>query len=507
MTPSDDVASAHKASPSRSARRLWLYGAGMLIPELYFVLRYPLPGNVRLSDLGHMSGYGVAGFTCFLGGVGLLFVLYVLALREVRRLAVRTALPAVFGCAVVLSLVMAWMYPVTAIDVFFHVVWSHLFTTYGSNPIAVWPMDFASDPLIHRFAGGGWAGHSSPYGPLWHLLVAPITLFSGDRVGLALVGFKTLAVISLLAGGWVIYCTLAVSRPNDAATGALFFLWNPLVLWEIAGNGHNDATMILPLLLAFLAWVRRRDSWVIPLLVTSALIKYSTVLLVPVAAIALWRRAGSWSARLRLLLSSAALSALIVLVALYPFYDLYSIRLSIEDTGNIFLVSPANMVVGLLKYRYDPQEVRHWTKLIGVAILLATLACQSIAVWKRPSHLPRAAFEVFFVFLLAVTWYFQGWYTTWPLAIAALLPWGWPAWRMVAWTAGSMAAYAVFIWVRAWWVPDGTVLLRYGIATIFAAALLLTLAEVVSHLASRGRRLNDAASGALDDPRLNPDYP
>ncbi len=94
--------------------------------------------------------------------------------------------------------------------------------------------------------------------------------------------------------GWVIAQALTATRPADAASGALYYLWNPLVLWEGAGNGHDDVVMCLPVLLAFLAWVRRWDRAVIPLLVVAALIKYVTVLLLPIAAVALWRRAEGW---------------------------------------------------------------------------------------------------------------------------------------------------------------------------------------------------------------------
>ncbi|MEJ7653598.1 MAG: hypothetical protein WKH64_09815, partial [Chloroflexia bacterium] len=454
------------AARRRSVRRVWLYGGLMLVPLLYFVLRYPLPQNIRLTDLGHMARYGVGEFFGFVLGVGALFTLYLLALREVRSVPARDALPAVFVISLLTAGLTAFLYPVSAIDVFVHYVWAHLETTHGLNPIAVRPRDIFYDPLM-RFAGGGWDSHPSPYGPLWHQLAAPVSYIAGERVGLAIAGFKLLAVSSLLAGGWVIVLILRSVRPGGEALGAMFYLWNPLIIWEIAGNAHNDATMTLPLLLALLAWERRRLRWVAPLLVVSALIKYSTLLLLPLAAIALWRRVGSGSERAKLIVWSTATVALVIVVALYPFYNLDAIRDSVLDTSNIFLVSIANMGVGLLNTRFDPEDLKRWAKLISVAILLAVLAWQSVAVWRRPERLVRACFEVFFVFLVAVTWYFQGWYLTWPLALAALLPWGWPAWRMIAWTTGALYVYAVFIWVRAWWAPTGGGLLRYGVATIF----------------------------------------
>ena len=133
--------------PVRSAWRLWLYGIGMLVPVFYFARRYPLRGNTeRLLDIGKMAQYGRAEFAAYVGGMAILFGLYVLALYESRRLSDRQALPAVFGCGTALATAMAWMYPVNAIDIFLYAARARLFTAYGANPRAVYFRDFPDDP-------------------------------------------------------------------------------------------------------------------------------------------------------------------------------------------------------------------------------------------------------------------------------------------------------------------------------------------------------------------------
>jgi len=316
-------------------------------------------------------------------------------------------------------------------------------------------------------------------------VVAPITALAGDRMTLALAGFKLLAVASVLVGAWAIARTLGAWRPADAATGALFYAWNPLVLWEGIGNGHNDTLMTVPLLLALLTWAKRRDGLVLPLLVVAALIKYVAVLLLPLAAVALWRRAETRPARRRLVLASAALSALAAHVAFVPFYDLGAVRDSVAAQGDIFLTSPAAMAIGLLRDDYAVAEIRRWAKILGYGALLATLAALAIAAWKRPDRLPRWCFEALFVFLLVATWNFRGWYLVWPVALAALLPWGWPAARMIAWTAGALAGYALFIWGWEWWGADFYTVQNAAVPLMTGGALALTLAEAVVRLASR----------------------
>lgn len=475
-------------SSVRGAWPLWLYGMGMLIPMVYFALRYPLRGNSELLfDIGQLSQYKRGEYLAYVVGLAILYVLYVLALRESRRLATRQGLPAVFGCGTALAVAMAWMYPATAVDVFTYAVRSRLLTTYNANPLAALFKNYPRDPWM-RFAHSQWAAVPSPYGPLWNLIAAPITRFAGDRMTVALVGFKLLALGCLLAGGWVIGRTLASSSTPSPTTGALFYLWNPLVLWEGIGNAHNDVVMTLPLLLALLAWRKRQDYLVIPLLVVAALIKYVPALLIPLAAIVLWRRAASWSARWSLIGWSVGLSVLVADIALYPFYDLRAVLNSVAAQGRILRMSPAAVVFHQLVGRYPQATIGQWLRLGTRGILLATMVGLTVVLWKRPQWLPRACFEVLFVFLLVATWYFNPWYLIWPVGLAALLPWGWPSWRIITWTAGAMATYALMIWIAAWWRLDLVRVQNIGVPLMLTATLLLTCAEPVYAL-RRGRQL------------------
>src|SRR5918992_3683482 len=100
--------------PAPSATRLWLYGLGMLLPAVGFAWRYPLRGNSdQLTDIGKLADYQRAEFAGYVGGLALMFLLYLLALREARRLPPARALPAVFGSGAALAAAMAAMYPVS----------------------------------------------------------------------------------------------------------------------------------------------------------------------------------------------------------------------------------------------------------------------------------------------------------------------------------------------------------------------------------------------------------
>ena len=466
------------ATLPRSALRLWLYGLGMVIPAAYFAWRYPLAGKAdELLDLGKLADYGVTELVLFLVGGVAMFALYALAVLEARTLPVGRALPVVFGCSALLLLLFAWMYPVNAIDIFIYAVRSRLWTEYGENPNAAYPATYwDSDPYMH-FGMREWADDTSPYGPLWNLIAAPATLIGGDRIWLALVVFKALAVLCVLAGGVVIAKTVAATRPAGAATGALIYLWNPLVLWEGVANAHNDVLLALFLLLALLAWARRWNRFVIPLLVAAALIKYVGVLLVPLAVVALWRRAKTWRERWRLGLEIGVLSLLVCLVGFAPFYDLQAVVDSVQRQGELISTSPAGAILGVWSDMIGPPGPTDAVKLLGFGIVFATLGWLLVEVWVSPTKLPRASFELLFVLLLVATWNFRGWYLIWPVALVALRPLGWPFWRTLAWTFGGLLVYGHYIWIWDWWDPGYNTIRNVGVLFTFGPVILLTLAE------------------------------
>jgi hypothetical protein len=120
---------------------------------------------------------------------------------------------------------------------------------------------------------------------------------------LAIGGF---ALVARLSGApwamklWVVVHDLAVvlallawMRARGApATAVIAYAWNPLVLVEYAGSGHNDPTALVWLVLAFL-WMERRPTLSALALATGALVK-----LAPLLALPFLIRRWPWRARL-----------------------------------------------------------------------------------------------------------------------------------------------------------------------------------------------------------------
>ncbi len=464
------------AQEIQGVRRLWCYGLAMLVPMGYFAWRYPLRRNADMMlDIGNMSQYQSDEYLLFLAGFVLLFTLYILALLESRKLSTPLALRPVFACASLLGATMAWMYPVNATDIYIYAWRSRLFSQYGVNPIRAYFKDYPADPWV-RFASDEWSGRVSPYGPLWNLVSAPITLLADHRIAVALWGFKLLALGCFLLSGWIIVRTLRHSAEPHALTGAIFFLWNPLVLWEAVGNGHNDIVMLVPMLLAFLLWSTKRDGLVIPLLVVATLIKYLAAPLIPLAAVAIASRTRSWRQLRSVLAETVLLSLLWLVIAFYPFYDVAAIRQSVAEQSTLINFSPAALVRYGLHLFMPQHELRPWIGLAGGVIMLLTVVWQMVAVWRQPARLPRAAFEVVFV-LLFVSLFFRPWYLIMLAGVAALFVAEWPMFRTVVWTMCGMLSYALFIWIEAWYELQEPTVLVASVLLSFGLPLLVTIME------------------------------
>lgn len=423
-----------------------LLAVPMLATAALFARRYPLAGHAgELTDIGILAGYGVAELVGYVGGVTLLFSGYAVGLRVCRRADPAFARRVVWAVGMVLVALFALMYPVNAIDLFIYAVRSRIFTAHGVNPQTVPPVAFPDDPLM-TFASAEWADDVSPYGPLWTLAAAPVTALAGDDLGRALVGYKLLAVAAILVGGWLAAAVAATADPARAPTATLAWLWNPLVLWEGAGNGHNDVLLAVPLLLAMLAWARRRDGLVLPSLAAASALKYVALPLLPLAVAAAWRRGGP--NRVRVLAGGAVAAGVVGLASLAPFFDPAGAVGAVAAQGELALLSPAWLAILLLRAVIDPDAARLVVRVVSAALFLGGLWLLGRRLWRDPERFPRIAFESLSLFLAVATWNFRPWYLIWLVALAAPLPGRWPLPRTNAWAAGGLAGYAVLIWLN-----------------------------------------------------------
>ena len=213
------------------------------------------------------------------------------AMRSVRALTPvrRATLAASIAVAALASVL---LYPVGALDVFNYLVELKLAFHYDQNPYLVTFEAYKDD----SFARSAFLVDLPLfYGPVW-LIVSGLPLLLTGFGGLlqALLALKVynLGLLGIIA-------TLIAMQHSDARarwTGIVFFLLNPLILFEGVANVHNDVLMTV-FIVAGMVSLKRRSLMAGPLLALAVMVKLYAAALAPLfIAVALrdrwpWKRA------------------------------------------------------------------------------------------------------------------------------------------------------------------------------------------------------------------------
>jgi hypothetical protein len=232
-------------------------------------------------------------------------------------------------------------------------------------------------------------------------------------------------------------------------TGALlFYVWNPLLLVEFAGNGHNDVVMLTFVLLAF--WLHLEGQWRLAALALglATLVKLAAVVFVPgYLWLLLWEGAGAARGQpgvRRLALGAwrgaQALAVMLVAwVALYlPVWEgLHTLQALVSGPANrLYLHTLAaaawwnvpELLANVLGVTGDREQfmgsVRQSLDANLRVWLMGLLGLVAFVVTWRARTFPRALTAWGWVAIAAVVaqGWFWPWYASWAVVPAALAP-------------------------------------------------------------------------------------
>jgi alpha-1,6-mannosyltransferase len=275
----------------------------------------------------------------------------------------------------------------------------------GLNPYLVRPDEVRpagpSGPPGHPLPG-----HDIPtlYPPLTELVLglAWPALRSPQAFKLPFV-FADLLLLGLLAF-WV-------RRTRAPNVRLAIYAWNPLVVVEFAGGGHNDSLALAAVVAATFLIIGRREVVSTLALAAAALAKVFPLVLFPLWLAQAWRRR-SWRVAALSLLAALGLAALCA----WPY------RAALTQL-------PVTLADYQLRWRDNNASLYTlivWaTRAPALAAGLGAGVVAGLALWVagRPGEPARAALLLFGAILLlspnAMPWYF-----TWVVPFLAILPWG-----------------------------------------------------------------------------------
>ena len=209
--------------------------------------------------------------------------------------------------------------------------------------------------------------------------------------------------------GVILLVMLLLRQRNLPEERVLIYAWNPLVLVEIAGSGHNDSLVVALMLAALLAVDGRRPTLAVAWLSLSILAKWFTVMLVP----AFFRKFRS--------LNPFWLLPVLVFAFYLPYLDagpgLFSGLLVYSDKWRF-----NDSVFSILFYLTDSLNV---SKAIVAAIFAGLVAFCTV----RISDPVRSAYILLGAYLV-LTPTVQPWYLIWIIPFLCLYPN--PAWILLS---------------------------------------------------------------------------
>ena len=193
----------------------------------------------------------------FLIGAFLLFFSgYLLALRLLPRSV--TSFRYIFYTTLLLGAVAILIPVVTSPDIFSYIAYARMGVIYHLNPLTTLPTAIRNDPIYPQLY---WNTQPSAYGPTWTAITSVLqwlTLVFGTQsllpmvLALRLLGLATHLCSTLLI--WFIVGRVQLRQGQVSAPkrwlATLAFAWNPLLLFEACVNAHNDAQLLLLVLLA-----------------------------------------------------------------------------------------------------------------------------------------------------------------------------------------------------------------------------------------------------------------
>jgi hypothetical protein len=229
------------------------------------------------------------------------------------------------------------------------------------------------------------------------------------------------------------------------------YVWNPMLLWEMVANAHNDGLMMLLALVGVWLFVAGRNLLVLAALAAGALVKVPVAVIAPTLFVATWRRE-----RARAI--EGALLAFALAVAVYnPLWEGPDTLTALRRT-DLFTASFGSVLrldlepaVGLAEATTYARAVSlSGFAIIAVLALLFAIRAETASDVLRPAYLTLLA-----ALLLATTW-FQAWYVVWPLALGAALADSQRHLEVALLSLGGLLQYFVFIylWVMGYF-PSG----------------------------------------------------
>jgi len=178
------------------------------------------------------------------------------------------------------AIILFFSYPaMLSYDIFNYIATSKVLFFYHENPYIVMPIEFTGDPLLVFMHA---ANKVALYAPFWIILTGIPYSFGMGNFIITLFSLKLFVMIFYLLTAFFIW------KMSRNILSVILFSFNPLIIIETLVSGHNDIVMIFLVLFSFFLLNKKKIFLGTLFFISSILIKYATILLIPIFLHVVW---------------------------------------------------------------------------------------------------------------------------------------------------------------------------------------------------------------------------
>lgn len=464
-----------------SKKLFWLVAVALASLGLYFWLavRYPLGPSLTEPRATWASMVEHTGLNAALH-IGIYLALTLLYLATLRLLAPSQWEATTKRRGQVLIIFTTWLACSGVLlavapggdshDIFDYLFRGRMMVEYQANPLADVPESLGLSVPYARYLA--WRKNVDTYGPVWEASSAAVALSvrqstrwlgwwgtaqpvcpkSPESCRLLMVyitGYRLLAILLTGFSGWFI--ASMVRRDHTPLVPMALAAWwlSPLTLLATAVGGHNDAVMLVLILLCWWLLQRQRPFLALLALILAAHVKLTALIWLPACALwIIWR----WGWRLALKFGlTSAVSGLALSWLLYASFGGWQTlpRMLQERTdylANSFwrilravLINQLGWPIG--RAHRLSVSLPSWMFAAGALLMPLWMFNFRPKSWRSTPIPPaeadrklwRSLTAISFLYVLIGSFWFQHWYALWLLAPAVLLPESWFTRSVLPW--------------------------------------------------------------------------
>ncbi len=371
--------------------------------------------RAALAGTARVDGAGVGLHQLWLG---LLWLCFAAAAMRLYLAAVEDGpdLRQVLWAAILIHAAAALALPYSSNDIFSNLAYGRMLRL-GINPYLAGPSALpAGDPFL-AMVGPRWLATPSAYGPV----NLALNWLSGraDSVAASMAIYKLGAFATSIGTVLAGYAICRRHLEGSAARGAFAFLaLNPLLVYEVSGQAHNDGVMVLGLMLFVWAALAECELLAVACLALALYAKFAVAPVLGLYLVFLFRRSPLKAA------AAAALVAYVGAVLFLPFWHGIATLAGPLTTisGDVTRVSRSYTdLLCSLGELCGGEAGRLWAYRlcwgVGTAFLLILAGRAITRVRSVESVLRESLVYLLCYGLIAAPWYLS-WYETWLLPLA-----------------------------------------------------------------------------------------